>query len=156
MKHKMIIGLFALAVGFTQTALADEKTLFDIIAALDTEVFDSFNHCSEQKQLAKHTQFFAKDVEFYHDNGGVTWTRKAMIGNTKKNACGNYRRELVAGSLKVYPIKGFGAIAQGEHRFCQIKTDNCEGLADFVMVWRQSKDQWQLTRVLSYGHRTNQ
>ena len=133
-----------------------EKSLFDQMAVLDVEVFDSFNHCDKAEQLAKHTQFFDPKVEFYHDNGDVTWTRQAMIANTKKNACGNYRRELVAGSLQVYPIKGFGAIAQGSHRFCTVKTGKCEGLADFVMVWQKKGSQWTITRVLSYGHRENQ
>ncbi len=130
--------------------------MFEVIAALDTEVFDSFNHCAETKQLQKHESFFAPDVEFYHDNGGVTWNRQTMIANTKKNACGNYRRELVVDSLKVFPIKNFGAIAQGVHRFCSIKTEQCEGMADFVMVWRIKNHHWALTRVLSYGHRSNE
>lgn len=130
-----------------------EASLTEIISVLDTEVFDAFNHCDDPKQLLKHTNFFDKDVEFYHDNGGVTWTRKAMIDNTKRYVCGNYQRELIAGSMKVFPIKGFGAISQGVHQFCSIKTGKCEGMADFVTIWKQNKNQWQITRVLSYGHR---
>lgn len=127
--------------------------LFDRIATLDAGLFDAFNHCADAARLQEHAQYFSPDVEFYHDNGGVTWTRDAMIENTARYACGNYTRELVAGSLKVYPVKDFGAIAQGVHRFCQIDTGACEGLADFVVVWKQDGDRWQVTRVLSYGHR---
>jgi hypothetical protein len=130
--------------------------LFDTISALDTAVFDAFNHCNEPGQLDKHAGYFAADVEFYHDTGGVTWTRDAMIANTRKNVCGNFRRELVPGTLKVYPIKDFGAIEQGVHRFCQFKSGKCEGIADFVVVWRHQDDAWRITRVLSYGHRANQ
>ena len=133
-----------------------DDPLFDTISALDTAVFDAFNHCSEPGQLDRHASYFAADVEFYHDTGGVTWTRDAMIANTRKNVCGNFRRELVAGSLKVYPIRDFGAIEQGVHRFCQFKTGKCEGIADFVVVWRHQNDTWQITRVLSYGHRANE
>jgi len=79
-----------------------------------------------------------------------------MLANTKNFVCGKYRRELVAGSLKVFPIEGFGAIEQGVHRFCQIGSGNCEGLADFTIVWRYLDGGWQATRVLSYGHRPNQ
>jgi hypothetical protein len=125
------------------------------IAALDTAVFDSFNQCKSPDKLQKHAGFFAPDVEFYHDTGGVTWTRQEMIANTEKNACGNYSRELVPGSLRVFPIGDFGAIAQGVHRFCQFATGKCEGLADFVMVWRNQDGAWQITRALSYGHRPN-
>ena len=31
-------------------------------------------------------------VEFYHDTGGVTWTRQDMIANTEKYVCGKFRR----------------------------------------------------------------
>lgn len=123
------------------------------IAALDREVFDSFNHCADPAQLQKHAGYFDPGVEFYHDTGGVTWNREAMLTNTRKYACGHYTRELIPGTLKVYPVRDFGAIAQGQHRFCDAATGKCEGLADFVMVWRFHDGQWKITRVLSYAHR---
>jgi hypothetical protein len=78
-----------------------------------------------------------------------------MIANTAKHACSHYTRELVAGSLRVYPVKAFGAISQGVHRFCKVDTGKCEGEADFTMVRHQHDGHWQVTRVLSYGHRPN-
>lgn len=123
------------------------------ISALDTTVFDAFNHCGEPGRLEEHAGYFSLDVEFYHDTGGVTWTRDEMIANTKKYVCGNFTRELVPGTLKVYPVKDFGAISQGVHRFCQVQSGKCEGLADFTIVWRKHDGQWRITRVLSYGHR---
>lgn len=123
------------------------------ISALDTTVFDAFNHCSDPARLQEHAGYFAPDVEFYHDTGGVTWTRDAMIANTGKYVCGHFTRELIPGSMKVYPIKDFGALSQGVHRFCQIDSGKCEGLADFVIVWRKQDGEWRITRVLSYGHR---
>ena len=132
---------------------AGQDQLTTTVAALDFAVFDAFNRCAEQEQLAKHASYFDDDVEFYHDTGGVTWNRDDMLANTEKFVCGNFRRELVPGTLKVFSIKGFGAIAQGTHRFCQFKTGECDGLADFTMVWREQAGAWQLTRVLSYGHR---
>lgn len=125
------------------------------IEALDTAVFDAFNACSDPRQLELHASYFSPEVEFYHDTGGVTWTRDDMIANTRKYACGNYTRELVAGTLQVYPIKDFGAIAQGVHRFCATGTGKCDGMADFVLVWRHRDGQWQITRSLSFGHRPN-
>ncbi len=123
------------------------------ISALDAAVFDAFNHCSEPGRLEEHAGYFSADVEFYHDTGGVTWTRDAMIANTGKYVCGHFTRELVPGSMKIYPIRDFGAVSQGVHRFCQIASGQCEGLADFVIVWRKQDDKWRITRVLSYGHR---
>lgn len=143
------------ATAAAQPPAADDTSLTATIAALDTAVFDAFNRCADPAQLARHASLFAKDVEFYHDTGGVTWTRNAMIANTRKHACGHYTRELVPGSLRVYPVKDFGAISQGVHRFCQTDTGRCEGEADFTIVWHQLDGHWEITRVLSYGHRPN-
>ena len=151
---KKLIPLMVISLAVTASA-ASTDPLFDTISALDTAVFDAFNHCSSPAQLQKHASYFAPNVEFYHDTGGVTWSRQAMLANTEKNACGNYRRELVPGTLKVFPIKDFGAIEQGSHRFCQSASGKCEGIADFVMVWSHQNGSWQITRVLSYGHRPN-
>ena len=152
----LMLALFAALPALANDAAQTEPSgdaLYATISKLDGEVFDAFNHCEDPAQLQKHASYFADDVEFYHDTGGVTWTRDAMLANTKKNACGHYRRELVRGSLKVYPVKDFGAISQGVHRFCQVSDGSCDGLADFVIVWHRINDRWQITRVLSYGHR---
>jgi len=143
------------ASGERSTTQQATDPLFETISALDTAVFDAFNNCSSAEQLQKHASYFAPDVEFYHDTGGVTWSRQEMLTNTAKNACGNFRRELVPDTLKVFPIKDFGAIAQGSHRFCQFASGKCEGIADFVIVWSNQYGHWQITRVLSYGHRAN-
>lgn len=136
-----------------QAAPEQSGPLFDQLAQLDAQVFDAFNRCEQPGQLERHAGFFAEGVEFYHDQGGVTWSRAEMIANTQKHVCGKFRRELVLGSLRVYPIQGFGALAQGVHRFCQHGSGRCEGAADFMMIWRQEGAQWRITRVLSYGHR---
>ena len=133
----------------------DADPLFETIFALDAEVFAAFNACSDPAQLDKHAGFFAPDVEFYHDTGGVTWTRDAMIANTRQYVCGNFRRELIPSTLEVFPVKDFGAIARGSHRFCQFASGECEGLADFTIVWRLQDGRWTITRVLSYGHRAS-
>lgn len=145
---------YASIAGDSQSAIVPATDpLFDTIAVHDTAVFDAFNHCDAPGQLDKHASYFDPAVEFYHDKGGVTWTRDAMIANTRKNVCGYFRRELVVGSMRVYPIKDFGAIELGTHRFCQFGSNNCDGIADFVIVWRHQDDAWTITRVLSYGHR---
>jgi hypothetical protein len=143
------------AVGADAPADSSNDPLFKTVSALDSGVFDSFNKCSDPAQLKLHAGYFAPDVEFYHDRDGVTWTRQDMLDKTAKNACGNYRRELVQGTLRVYPINNYGAIETGVHRFCQVKSGDCEGLADFVIIWTHQNDEWKITRVLSYGHRAN-
>jgi len=117
--------------------------------ALDEKVFAAYNRCD----LASFGSYFSPTVEFYHDTGGATFDRATVIANTRKYICGKVHREPILGTLKVYPINGFGAIEEGEHRFCQIATGRCEGVAKFLIIWKGSGDTWQITRVLSYGHR---
>ena len=157
-----LLPAFALAAAATASHAADAPAMPDLaatVAALDTAAFDAFNHCEAPGQLDRYASFFAPDVEFYHDLGGVTWTRDAMIAQTKANVCGKFQRELVPGSLKVWPLKDFGALARGEHRFCHYKPDGathpCEGQAEFTIVWRHTGDKWTITRAFSYGHGSN-
>ena len=126
-----------------------DRELLERIARLDRTLFDAYNRCD----LDKFAELFAPDVEFYHDKGGVTRTRQEVVDNTRKYICGKVRRELVAGTLEAYPVKDYGAIATGEHRFCEVATGKCEGVAKFVLVWRNDAGAWTLTRVLSFGHR---
>jgi hypothetical protein len=151
----VLLAAAMVPVGAQTDAAAVADPLFDTIAALDTEVFAAFNSCVDPAQLDRHAGYFAPDVEFYHDTGGVTWTRDAMIANTKQYVCGHFRRELIPGTLQVFPVKDFGAIARGSHRFCQFDSGQCDGMADFTIVWRQQDGQWTITRVLSYGHRAS-
>jgi hypothetical protein len=131
---------------------ANGDHLFGTISKLDTEFFDAFNNCSSPDQLKKHASYLNPNVEFYHDKGGVTWTRQDYIEKTHKNVCGNFRRVLTAGSLQVFPIEGYGAIEEGHHTFCGIKSGQCFGEAKFLIVWHQSSDGWEITRIFSYGH----
>jgi hypothetical protein len=149
MKVSLIVVVCALAAA----EVAKSDPLTQTITRLDSEVFDAFNRCADPAQLERHASFFSESVEFYHDKGGVTWNRADMLANTQKNACGNYTREVIPGSVSVYPIKDFGAIELGSHRFCQTTSRKCEGLADFTMIWQQTDAGWKITRVLSYGHR---
>lgn len=123
--------------------------LYDELLGLDHAVFEAYNTCD----LETFGRYFAPDVEFYHDTGGVTHDRQTVIDNTRKWICHKVRRELIAGSFRAYPLKDYGALAEGEHRFCELASGKCEGVAKFVIVWRRQGDEWQITRVLSYGHR---
>lgn len=119
------------------------------IGALDAKVFGAYNSCD----LATFAAFFDPGVAFYHDTGGATFERDAMVDGVRKYICGKVKRELIPASFHVYPIKDYGAIEEGEHRFCDLATGQCEGIAKFVMVWAKRDGVWQITSVLSYGHR---
>jgi len=67
--------------------------------------------------------------------GGVTWSRRDYLTNTKNHVCGQFRRELIAGSLQVFPIKDDGAIERGKQKFCWLKSGKCLGEAQFFVLW---------------------
>lgn len=144
------IGMSLLALLSSQAVAADSEALTQTVAALDAQVFDAYNRCD----MDAFSAYFISKVEFYHDQGGVTWDRDAVVANTRKYICGKVRRELLPETLKVYPIKDYGAIEEGEHRFCQIDTGKCEGIARFLMVWEHKDGRWLMTRIVSYGHRS--
>ena len=126
--------------------------LFATVSKLDADFFNAFNHCASPDQLQKHAGYLVSNLEFYHDKGGVTWTRRDYIANTRKNVCGKFRRELM-GSLQVFPIKDYGAIEQGWQKFCWLKSGECFGEAQFLILWHHADNRWVITRVFSYGHR---
>lgn len=127
-----------------------QDELFQTITRLDTEVFDAFN----RHDLARLTSSFSEDLEFYHDTGGLSGYAENAEGFKKMFASmPDIRRDLVEGSLEVYPIKDYGAMEIGRHRFCHKENgkDDC-GTFGFAMVWRKSGDSWKISRVLSWGH----
>ena len=98
----------------------------------------------------------ADDVEFYHDQTGLEsgqQVRETFQSFTQ--SCPGDRgvtRELVDGSLHVYPIKDYGAIQMGVHRFRE-RGAPTSTVAKFVHLWQRKDGAWRLTRVLSFDHR---
>ena len=130
-------------------ALPDE--LLRTIASLDSALFASASY--DRCDLEKFKTFFTDDVEFYHDQGGLTVGSQAVAEQVKKNICGIVRRELVAGTLKVYPMHGYGAVEIGVHRFYQPKKGNePTGEAKFIHLWQKKDGAWKIARVISYDH----
>ncbi|HEX3128378.1 MAG TPA: nuclear transport factor 2 family protein [Thermoanaerobaculia bacterium] len=131
----------------------DHDKLFQTIASLDAEMFGAYNKCD----LEKLGSFFTEDLEFYHDQTGLSRGRQSMIDSVKQYICGKVRRELVEGSLEVYPLQHYGAVEVGEHRFCDPRVYNTtcgekSGVAKFVMLWQNTDGTWKITRVISYDH----
>jgi ketosteroid isomerase-like protein len=135
----------------TLDEIKNQADLDKAITALDTKLFDAYNHCD----LKTFDSLLADDVEFYHDQGGVTLGRQKLTESVKNNICtGDTQRVLVPGTLKIYYMKGYGAIEMGVHRFLHPQTEaaNGTGEASFVQLWQCKDGVWKLTRVLSYDH----
>ena len=128
------------------------KDLYDTIAHLDSVFFNAFN----TRNFDKLKTFISEDLEFYHDLGGVTNYNQNMDA-FKKTFEGDrrVRREIVKGTLEVYPIKDYGAVETGTHRFYAAEKGQQEKLsseAKFVQLWQQKDGQWKITQIISYGH----
>ena len=136
--------------------------LTQAIAARDVGLFRTY---FDQCDPAKMESFLTPDLEFYHDKSGFDAHSARQFVDDYARKCADYgradtvrlRRELVADSLNVEAIPGFGAIEEGDHLFYQRQGNGPEhlgGKAHFVMLWQLGEDgQWRVKRVLSYSHR---
>lgn len=140
-------------VSYGHVASSDTSaTLYQTIAGIDKTLFDAFNH----RQLDGMKNIFAANLEFYQDNEGVE-NYEQTVGDFKRmfsdNSNAGMRRELVAGTLEVYPLPGYGAIEVGQHRFVhQENGKDVVGTFNFVHIWQQTGARWTLTRAISFGH----
>jgi hypothetical protein len=128
------------------------QELYNEIVHMDSVMFDAFN----AHDLDKLKTTFSEDLEFYHDKGGLAnynQTMESFQSLFDKNQTTGMRRDLIKGSLEVYPIKDYGAVEIGEHRFCHMENgkEDC-GVFKFVHTWQKKDGQWKVTRVISYGH----
>ena len=128
------------------------KDLYDTIAYLDSVFFNAFN----TRNADKLKTLLSDNLEFFHDLGGVT-NYSQNIDAFKKSfeSERRVRRELVKGTLEVYPIKDYGAVETGTHRFYATEKGQQENLsseAKFVQVWQKKDGVWKITRIISYGH----
>jgi ketosteroid isomerase-like protein len=129
--------------------IQSQAELDKAIASLDADLFDAYNRCD----LEKFGSFFSDDVEFYHDQGGVTLGKEKLTESIKTNICGgDVRRELVPGSLEAHHMKGYGAVEIGVHRFLHPKSKSDPGEARFIHLWRYQDGAWKITRVISFDH----
>lgn len=126
--------------------------LYKTIAHLDSAMFDAFNN----RDISLLQTFLSEELEFYHDFGGVTNYNQNIEAFKKTFASDRkLRRELVKGSMEVHPIKDFGAVQTGLHRFYVTEKGQKEKLsseAKFVQVWQKKDGAWKITRIISYGH----
>lgn len=133
-----------------QKVVPTDNNIFSKIKALDSLMFNAYNH----QDLPKMKSYFTADLEWYQDNGGLlnnetVFTNFQSIFDKKDKLT----RELVYGTLEVIPIKGFGAIEIGKHRFKHMENGKLEiGTFRFLMIWKNTNGNWQISRVVSFDH----
>lgn len=151
---------FLCCFGMVSGQVEINSELYKTLKTNDSLLFDvGFNTC----ELGAFENLLAEDLEFYHDKGGIMESKKAFVESFKNGICGSpnfkSRRELVAGSLEVYPLFNngilYGALQQGVHRFFESVNGQPESqgsTAKFTHLWLKEESGWLLKRVLSYDH----
>jgi ketosteroid isomerase-like protein len=153
LKGSLYLFLFVLLVVSCIPAdaqsVAQPDPLFETIHSLDTKLFDAYNHCD----LATMAAMVSDDLEFYHDQTGLSVGKAPFLAAIKQNICGKVERTLLPQTLEVYPLKGYGAVEIGIHRFHHPgHPEDGMGDAKFVTLWQNKEGAWKVTRVISYEH----
>jgi len=159
MPSALLVALALQAAAPAPITLPEGAVLREQIAARDAELFDVlFNRCEPERMRP----LIADDIEFYHDRDGLMRGADAFVSGYARSCAERRapdawrsRRALVAESLIVDPVPGFGAIEAGEHLFYERRGDGPErlaGRARFAQTWALTPNGWRLSRVLSYRH----
>lgn len=146
--HLSVIGLIKAQPGKIG---APNSELYKEIAKMDSVLFGAFN----SRDTAQFKKMFTPDLEFYHDKDGLTgYDRTIEFMRETVRANNGLNRQLVKGTLEVYPIPGYGAMEIGSHRFCHMENgqEDC-GTFRFVHIWVKKDGNWKISRVMSYGHK---
>src|SRR4051812_46854977 len=131
MKYILTIFLcFSCETLFAQANASSD--LYKILKVKDSLLFDvAFNNCD----VSPLEDLISDNFEFYHDEAGVMSSKAAFIASIRDGICKltyKARRELVANSLKVYPLMKdgvlYGAIQTGRHRFYALEKKKPEYL----------------------------
>ena len=151
----ILILLFISQFGYTQETYKDileteyvpiDKKVYDIIVAKDKEYFDAYNTCDMKKQAS----LYSEDIEFFHDKGGLSTSKQEILTSIEENICGKVTRTLIDGSIEVYPIKDYGAIEIGYHKFYNNQEPNAKSKpSKFIMVWKNEGEKWLISKVIS-------
>jgi len=161
MKPKEIFILFVFQAVFSvtgeQTLIAQtnispatDSSIYKEISYLDAVLFTAFN----KRDTAIFDNLFRKDLEFYHDKSGLSgYDQTINFLREMIKVKSDLKRELVPGSLEVYPIPGYGAMEIGKHSFCHSENGKqiC-GTFKFIHIWQKKNNEWKISRVISYDH----
>lgn len=166
MKIKNNIVLILVIVLFTAAACSHSETrptvpeakaykpvsqeLYDTIARMDSLLFAALY----KQDTVTAKELFTKDLEFYHDKGGLSgYEQNIQAFKTLFTKENGLTRELIPGSMEVYPIKDYGAIQEARHRFCLPENGRQDcGTFKFIHIWKKEEGKWKISRIVSYDH----
>lgn len=145
----LVLSAFALSSRMVPAQTSEQPdALFDTVKALDAKLFGAYNHCD----LAVLGSMVSDDLEFYHDQTGLMVGKQPFLAAIRQNICGKVQRTLIESTLEVYPLRGYGAVEIGIHRFHHPNEPDNIGDARFVTIWHDDNGTWKVTRTISYQH----
>ena len=151
---KFFLFIIALLLSFFGSAQVNEIPKYDPsdiqlhneIVQMDATYFNAYNTCDMETQAT----IYSEDIEFFHDKGGLATDKKELLKALKENICNKVTRTLIKGSIEVYPIKDYGAIEIGYHKFFNKEEPNTKSIpSKFIVVWKKNKNDWKITKVIS-------
>lgn len=132
--------------------------IFNLLLKMDSLLFEiGLNNC-DTNQIKKLTSI---DLEFYHDQAGITSTQESFVQSIKGLCSMDYKatREMDQKSLSVHLLKNrgnlYGAIQSGTHSFYAEQGKQPKYLtstASFTHLWIIENENWKLKRALSFNH----
>lgn len=160
MKKIVSFVLFTITTVHLSAQEPPTSDLYKKLKTLDSLLFDiGYSQCD----IKQFQNILNEDFEMYHDKGGSFSSKAAFIKSIDEGLCNpspyKHRRELLEGSLVVYPLEKtnvlYGAVQMGVHRFYESKNGGPERLgstAKFTHLWLLENGEWKLSRVMSYDH----
>lgn len=152
--------IIATLISFNTMGQVSESELLATVKALDSLLFNvGFNQCN----IEVFDSLVSGDYEMYHDQSGTSPSKEVFMNGIENGLCKlNYKptRELVKGSMKIYPLKNngkiYGILQVGEHEFyAQYEGKpgkELTSIAKFDHLWLLEDEKWKLSRVISYDH----
>lgn len=149
---KLLIITISVLLACMNTILAQQQTqeaLYKEIVKQDSIFFHAYNTCDMKTQA----DYYSDSIEFYHDKGGLSTSKKEILEAIQKNICGKVTRVLIKGSIEVSPVPGYGAIEIGLHRFHnnqEPESNQKQTGSRFIIIWhRLANHKWEIKRVIS-------
>ena len=125
---------------------SSDVKLHNEIVKMDAKYFNAYNTCDMKTQA----DIYDEDLEFFHDKGGLATSKSDILKSLENNICGKVTRTLIKGSIEVYPIKDYGAVQIGYHKFFNKEEPDAKSIpSKFIVIWKNKNNSWKITKVIS-------
>jgi hypothetical protein len=141
--------------------LPEGQALHDAVAARSAEFFTLYHEGCDPERLRA---MLMPGFEMYHDQNGVSAGSAAPFVARYAERCPRrrtpggprLRRALLADTLTIHPVPGYGAIEEGTHEYYGSVCGRPERkvtTARYLGLWALTPEGWRLARAFSFGHR---